>query len=65
MNLRFRNTLGGQVEPFEPIEPGHVRMYTCGPTVYAPSHIGNFRTFVFADLLRRCSARWLPRSRGS
>jgi cysteinyl-tRNA synthetase len=50
---RFRNTLGGAVEPFEPIEPGHVRMYTCGPTVYAPAHIGNFRSFVFADLVRR------------
>jgi cysteinyl-tRNA synthetase len=53
MNLRFRNTLGGAIEPFEPIEPGHVRMYTCGPTVYAPAHIGNFRSFVFADLVRR------------
>ena len=53
MNLRFRNTLGGAVEPFEPLEPGHVRMYTCGPTVYAPAHVGNFRSFIFADLVRR------------
>jgi cysteinyl-tRNA synthetase len=53
MNLRFRNTLGGAIEPFETIEPGYVRMYTCGPTVYAPAHIGNFRSFVFADLVRR------------
>jgi cysteinyl-tRNA synthetase len=53
VNLRFRNTLGGAVEPFEPLEPGHVRMYTCGPTVYAPAHVGNFRSFVFADLVRR------------
>jgi cysteinyl-tRNA synthetase len=53
MSQHFRNTLGGAVEPFEPIEPGHVRMYTCGPTVYAPAHIGNFRSFVFADLVRR------------
>jgi cysteinyl-tRNA synthetase len=53
VSLRFRNTLGGVIEPFEPIEPGHVRMYTCGPTVYAPAHIGNFRSFVFADLVRR------------
>ena len=37
MNLRLRNTLGGAIEPFEPLEPGHVRMYSCGPTVYAPS----------------------------
>ena len=53
MNLRLRNTLGGAIEPFEPLEPGHVRMYSCGPTVYAPSHVGNFRSFVFADLVRR------------
>jgi cysteinyl-tRNA synthetase len=53
MSQHFRNTLGGAVEPFEPIESGHVRMYTCGPTVYAPAHIGNFRSFVFADLVRR------------
>jgi cysteinyl-tRNA synthetase len=53
MTLRFRNTLGGALEPFEPLEPGHVRMYSCGPTVYAPAHVGNFRSFVFPDLLRR------------
>jgi cysteinyl-tRNA synthetase len=53
MSQRFRNTLSGRLEPFEPIEPGHVRMYTCGPTVYAPAHVGNFRSFVFADLVRR------------
>lgn len=38
---------------FEPLEPGHVRMYSCGPTVYAPQHVGNLRAFLFADLLRR------------
>jgi cysteinyl-tRNA synthetase len=53
MSLRLRNTLGGELEDFEPLEPGHVRMYTCGPTVYGPAHVGNFRSFVFADLLRR------------
>ncbi len=53
MSLRFRNTLGGKVEPFEPLEPGTVRLYSCGPTVYAPAHVGNFRSFIFADLLRR------------
>src|SRR4249919_1466388 len=53
MGLRLRNTLGGALEPFEPLEPGRVRMYSCGPTVYAPAHIGNFRSFIFADLLRR------------
>ena len=53
MSLHFRNTLGGSIEEFVPLEPGHVRMYTCGPTVYAPAHVGNFRSFVFADLVRR------------
>jgi len=53
MSQQFRNTLGGAVEPFEPLEPGRVRMYSCGPTVYAPAHVGNFRSFVFADLVRR------------
>jgi cysteinyl-tRNA synthetase len=53
MSQRFRNTLSGHLEPFEPLEPGHVRMYTCGPTVYAAAHVGNFRSFVFADLVRR------------
>jgi cysteinyl-tRNA synthetase len=53
MNLRLTNTLGGGVEQLSPLDAGHVRMYSCGPTVYGPSHIGNFRSFVFADLLRR------------
>mgnify|MGYP001814969816 FL=1 len=53
MSLQFKNTLGGATAPFEPIEPGRVRMYSCGPTVYAPAHVGNFRAFVFADLVHR------------
>ncbi|MEJ2482114.1 MAG: cysteine--tRNA ligase [Gemmatimonadota bacterium] len=53
MSLRFYNTLGREVEEFESIEPGVVRMYTCGPTVYDRAHIGNFRSFVWEDLLRR------------
>ncbi len=53
MSLRFRNTLGGAVEEFRPIDPSNVRMYSCGPTVYGPAHVGNFRSFVFADLVRR------------
>ena len=52
-SLRLHNTMSGQVEEFESIEPGHVRMYTCGPTVHDYSHIGNFRTFLFEDVLRR------------
>lgn len=51
--ILFQNTLTGQKEPFEPFHPGEVRMYTCGPTVYDFAHIGNFRTFVFQDVLRR------------
>ncbi len=51
--LRFHNTLTGKVEEFKPLEPGKVRMYTCGPTVYDYAHIGNFRTFMFQDILRR------------
>ena len=51
--LRFYNTLTGKVEEFRPLEAGRVRMYTCGPTVYDFAHIGNFRTFVFQDILRR------------
>ncbi len=53
MTLRLTNTLTGRQEPFVPLEPGRVRMYSCGPTVYAPAHVGNFRSFLFADLLRR------------
>ncbi len=53
MALRFFNTLSRQKEEFVPLEPGQVRMYTCGPTVYDYAHIGNFRTYMFEDLLRR------------
>ncbi len=53
MALRFHNTLTGELEEFEPLEPGHVRIYSCGPTVYERAHIGNFRTFTWEDLLRR------------
>jgi cysteinyl-tRNA synthetase len=51
--IRLHNTMSGQVEEFVPREPGQVRMYTCGPTVHDFAHIGNFRTFLFEDLLRR------------
>jgi cysteinyl-tRNA synthetase len=47
------NTLGRRLQPLAPIVPGEVRMYTCGPTVYNDAHIGNLRTFLFEDLLRR------------
>src|SRR5215510_8566783 len=51
--MRIFNTLTRRLETLEPREPGHVRMYTCGPTVYDFAHIGNFRTYVWEDLLRR------------
>ena len=51
--MRIYNTLTRKVEELEPLEAGHVRMYTCGPTVYDYAHIGNFRSYVWEDLLRR------------
>ncbi|MBX5326817.1 MAG: cysteine--tRNA ligase [Candidatus Bathyarchaeia archaeon] len=51
--LRFFNTLTRKKMKFVPIEKGKVKMYTCGPTVYDYAHIGNFRTYVFQDILRR------------
>ncbi|MGH9399690.1 MAG: cysteine--tRNA ligase, partial [Thermoanaerobaculia bacterium] len=51
--MKLFNTLGRRLADFEPIEAGHVRLYTCGPTVYNVAHIGNLRTFVFEDVLRR------------
>jgi len=53
MALSLHNTLTGKVEPFEPANPPEVRMYVCGPTVYGRAHIGNFRSFLATDLLRR------------
>ena len=53
MPLRFFNTLTRAVEGFAPREPGLVRLYTCGPTVYNFAHIGNFRAYIFEDLLQR------------
>ena len=53
MGLEFFNTMERQVMPFESIRPGEVGMYTCGPTVYDYAHIGNFRAYMFEDLLRR------------
>ncbi len=53
MSLILYNTLTRKKEQFSPIEPGKVRMYTCGPTVYNYAHIGNLRSYIFADVLRR------------
>src|SRR5262249_28523909 len=53
MPLSLWNTLTKRLETFEPLESGRVRMYNCGPTVYNFAHIGNYRSFMLADLLRR------------
>jgi cysteinyl-tRNA synthetase len=51
--LKFQNTLTGKLEEFKPITEGEVKMYACGPTVWNLAHVGNFRTNVFVDVLRR------------
>ncbi len=53
MQIRFFNSLTNRVQDFQSLEPGVVRMYSCGPTVYDFAHVGNFRSFLSADLLRR------------
>jgi len=53
MSIRFYNTINRKKVDFEPITTGTVKLYTCGPTVYDTAHIGNFRTFLFEDLLKR------------
>jgi cysteinyl-tRNA synthetase len=58
MTFRLHNTLTRRIEPFVPLNPGRASLYTCGPTIYNYAHIGNFRTFLFEDLLRR----WLEAS---
>ena len=52
-DFRLYNTMSRTLEPFAPADGDTVRLYTCGPTVYNPAHLGNFRTFLFEDLLRR------------
>ena len=51
--LRLYNTLTRRKEPFAPIQPGRAGIYSCGPTVYRDVHIGNLRTYLLADWLRR------------
>ncbi len=53
MTLHLYNTLSRSLEEFRPLAPPHVGVYACGPTVYRPPHIGNFRTFLFVDVLHR------------
>ena len=57
MTLRLHDTLTGQSRPLVPLRADRVGIYSCGPTVYGPAHIGNFRSFLFADLLVR-HLRW-------
>src|SRR5579883_943144 len=57
LRMRLYNTLHRRIEPFTPQEPSCVRMYTCGPTVYRPVHIGNLRSYLLADWLRRALSR--------
>jgi len=51
--IKFFNTLSGKIDSFSPIKEGYVGLYTCGPTVYDYAHIGNFRSYVFEDILKR------------
>ena len=53
MTIQLHDTMNGAARELVPLEPGHVRIYSCGPTVYGPAHVGNFRSFLFADLLVR------------
>ena len=57
MTIRLHDTLSGETRPFTPLRDDVVGIYSCGPTVYGPAHIGNFRSFLFADLLVR-HLRW-------
>jgi cysteinyl-tRNA synthetase len=57
MTIRLHDTLSGETRPFVPLRPDRIGIYSCGPTVYGPAHIGNFRSFLFADLLVR-HLRW-------
>ena len=57
MSVRLHDTLTGETRPLAPLDGMTVRIYSCGPTVYGPAHIGNFRSFLFADVLVR-HLRW-------
>jgi cysteinyl-tRNA synthetase len=57
VTVRLHDTLTGELQALDPLEVGHLRIYSCGPTVYGPAHVGNFRSFLFADVLVRY-LRW-------
>ncbi|MEX2644090.1 MAG: cysteine--tRNA ligase [Acetobacterales bacterium] len=60
--LRLHNTMSGRVEAFQPLDPAHVRLYVCGPTVYDRAHVGNARPVVVFDVLARLLRRLYPRA---
>ena len=62
VTLQLHDTMSRELVAVEPIERGHVRIYTCGPTVWNRVHIGNFRTFIFEDILRRWLERRFPKA---
>ena len=53
MTLQLLDTLTSHKRPLELLDPSNVSIYSCGPTVYGPAHVGNFRSFLFVDLLVR------------
>src|SRR5215210_8079154 len=57
VSIRLHDTLSGETRPLIPLRDDRIAVYSCGPTVYGPAHIGNFRSFLFADLLVRF-LRW-------
>jgi cysteinyl-tRNA synthetase len=65
VTVRLQDTMSGETRPLEPVTPDRIGIYSCGPTVYGPVHIGNFRSFLFADLLvrhlraRGLTVRWV------
>src|SRR3546814_11102726 len=61
MDLKITNTLTREKEVFRPIDPNHVRLYVCGPTVYDFAHVGNARPVVVFDVLARLLRRLYPR----
>ena len=61
MTVRLHDTLSGETRPLVPLDDDRIGVYSCGPTVYGPAHIGNFRSFLFADLLVR-HLRWRGRT---
>ena len=58
--IKFYNTINRKKEEFKPIDKSQVTLYTCGPTVYDYAHIGNFRAYIFEDLLSQLISQEIP-----